>query len=423
MGKDDNLKAVFKVKLHLTKEQKKQIRKWEGIARFTYNKSLEYKKQFPKTAKTMIRNKFVTKKNNPFFEGREWLSTCPKAIRQQAVFEMAKNYKVGKDNCRFKKFGAKSWSLGVEKSVRILQNNKIRLFSGSFEVTTGYFGTLPQWLKPFDSLDEVVPPNEVLIHFYLGDYFLIFPHDEVVSKVTKGSKHMVGLDPGIRKFMTSYGSDGKIGFFGRRAGKTFLRKQWYKDFIDSQLKTKNKEARITGKSRKSLKKKRKKIQKKIESLRHDLHHQLANWLTRNYGIIAIGKLPKSIISRNKKLPTTVKRAYNALAHYKFRCILKDKCLRRGIIYLEVNEHYTSKSCTHCGRINEIGTSEVYKCDCSSKVWDRDVNGARNILLKTLSESYLRIVPSKGNKAFTLEMPLWTLSPKGYSLTYDILQEC
>jgi putative transposase len=422
MVKEDTVTRTLKVKLVLTTGQKRKIRQWEGCARFTYNKSLEFKKQNPRTSKRALRDKFVTKKGNPWFEGYPWLSKCPKAIRQQAVFEMNKNFKVGKQNCRFKKHGIKSWTLGLEKAVTILSNDRIRIFSDDeFNITCPYNGDLPLWLKP-EGIDESVPPQEVSLHFDRGDYYLLVPHPVLRTPYQSGTGHMVALDPGIRKFQSSYGTDGRIGYFGKQVGKHFARKQWYKDLITSYLNSKNPALRVSGKKRKTLKKKRSNIQKRMEHIRHNLHHQLANWLVKNYQVIMIGKLPKGIISRNKKLPTTVKRAYNALAHYKFRCVLRDKCLRHGKVYLENDERYTSKTCSHCGHLNDVGSSETYKCSCSPLQWDRDLNGARNIMLKTLSESYLRIVP-KGSKTFTLATPVWTMSPEGCSLVYDILQEC
>ena len=52
---------------------------------------------------------------------------------------------------------------------------------------------------------------------------------------------------------------------------------------------------------------------------------------------------------------------------------------------EINESFTSKTCTRCGNIkNNLGANKHYNCkNCLLKI-DRDVNGARNILLKFFS---------------------------------------
>jgi hypothetical protein len=56
---------------------------------------------------------------------------------------------------------------------------------------------------------------------------------------------------------------------------------------------------------------------------------------------------------------------------------------------------------------------------STKYVDRDVNGARNILLKALSGSYTRIVLEKDN-TLSLRKPMWTQHPLGFSLGLNIL---
>ena len=185
---------------------------------------------------------------------------------------------------------------------------------------------------------------------------------------------------------------------------------------------------MSGRERKRLKRKRIRMQERTENIRKDFHHKTANWLTRRYEAVVIGKLPKGIISRNRSLHPTVKRAYNALGHFQFRCCLRDKCQARGVVYLEVNESYTSKSCTLCGHINEkLGSSEIFRCcnpSCPSKgqSWDRDINGARNILLKSINESYLRITANKDSKTLALGSLLWTQNPQGCSLVLDILRD-
>ena len=52
----------------------------------------------------------------------------------------------------------------------------------------------------------------------------------------------------------------------------------------------------------------------------------------------------------------------------------------------VSEAYTTKTCGHCGSIHKtIGSNKVYNCNnCSTRI-DRDINGARNILIRTCTK--------------------------------------
>ena len=77
-----------------------------------------------------------------------------------------------------------------------------------------------------------------------------------------------------------------------------------------------------------------------------------------------------------------------LSHYRFKQYLMSKVREYpGVKVLIVTEEFTSKTCGRCGvENNKLGSSKVFKCgECDLKI-DRDHNGARNILIKTLTES-------------------------------------
>ncbi|RHZ50134.1 hypothetical protein Glove_505g20 [Diversispora epigaea] len=49
------------------------------------------------------------------------------------------------------------------------------------------------------------------------------------------------------------------------------------------------------------------------------------------------------------------------------------------------EEYTSKTCGCCGHIHrKLGGSKVFRCPSCTAELDRDINGARNILLRYLT---------------------------------------
>jgi len=92
-----------KIKINPTKAQKLMLNKFSGAARFTYNacvKSVNDKTH--KNNKFILRNAFVTTKDNDFFENKQWLTATPKVVRQQAAFEAVKNFKSAFSNLRNK---------------------------------------------------------------------------------------------------------------------------------------------------------------------------------------------------------------------------------------------------------------------------------------------------------------------------------
>lgn len=74
-----------------------------------------------------------------------------------------------------------------------------------------------------------------------------------------------------------------------------------------------------------------------------------------------------------------------LSHGKFRerMIYYAKTKQRNL-YI-VSEHYTTKTCGHCGHLQDVGGSKTYACEACHTTIDRDYNGARNVALRLLSK--------------------------------------
>ena len=83
-----------------------------------------------------------------------------------------------------------------------------------------------------------------------------------------------------------------------------------------------------------------------------------------------------------KLPKRIKRLLYLFSYYKFKEKIQFKCKEYGTNIVIVDESYTSKTCTKCGNLHKtLGSNKTYNCKKCNMVIDRDVNGARNILLK------------------------------------------
>jgi len=91
---------------------------------------------------------------------------------------------------------------------------------------------------------------------------------------------------------------------------------------------------------------------------------------------------KKVNSKNGGLSAIIKRVLGKLSHYRFRQRLQTKCEEYGCQYLEVSEAYTSKTCGMCGYVNyELGRNRIYHCPKCKNDTGRDVNAARNILIR------------------------------------------
>ncbi len=86
----------------------------------------------------------------------------------------------------------------------------------------------------------------------------------------------------------------------------------------------------------------------------------------------------------------------------FRSTLSWVCKKNGVVFQEVNERFTSKTCSKCGRVKTKDglklTDRTYICECGY-IEDRDVNSAINIMNK--------ILPRIGESSVRTSTAMWT----------------
>lgn len=132
----------------------------------------------------------------------------------------------------------------------------------------------------------------------------------------------------------------------------------------------------------------KKLHLKLKTFVNHIHTTLCSHLVKHYELISLGKISVSRIVKKEDgkrgLPRRAKRDLLCLQHYKFRTRLEHRCLGTDCEAIIQNEAYTSKTCGVCGvKNNQLGASETFYCNSCGYETHRDVNGARNILLKSL----------------------------------------
>lgn len=208
--------------------------------------------------------------------------------------------------------------------------------------------------------------KDFTVHYNLRDnkFYLLNPIEVKLAKTDK--KDTISLDPGIRTFMTGYTNSKYIDICTNLSDK--IKKNLKK--IDN----------VKNKSKRIKKKVEKHYYRKLKNQIDDMHWKVTDFLTKNYGNILIGNMStKSIISNKKTnyLKKITKRIASHMRLYVFKQRLKFKCQLKNIGYMEVDEAYTSKTCTNCGNINyKLGGNKIYSCKKCKIILDRDVNGAR-----------------------------------------------
>jgi putative transposase len=296
----------------------------------------------------------------------EWSFDCPQRIREHSINEACQAVKNAKrkyiivhkfQQVKFRSRKDVTQRFGFDRQ----SLNKDFVFKGKNKI-------LFKASEEFDSELEgikIVKEN--------GRWFLILPQSRNIKKPENQRLGVVALDPGVRTFL-SYYSETHHGKIGEADFNRIFRLCLCLDRTMSRMhlsKTKKK---------KSISKAAEQLRWKIRNLIDDLHHKAANFLVRNFDIILLPTFEtQQMVS---KLHHKTARMMLTFAHYRFKNFLKAKAKEYSCEVVDVSEAYTSKTCSYCGKIHNIGSKKTMRCGCSATV-DRDLNGARGILLRAL----------------------------------------
>ena len=287
-----------------------------------------------------------------------------------------------------------------------------------------------------DNNPDVKYRHDMIVTYDSGRYYLIVPHEKEIKK-NKIKNKIVSIDPGVRTFHTFYSPDGMIGDLGvdldvkllniHKKRDTYISKmdltgnklkdiQKREDDLNKlerkqkkiedlnklkEIKKKIKKTikKLKGKCKRKLIRRKKHLKKRIYQLDNKIknvvtaaHWNIASYYCKNYNTIVIPhfdvKNIKKIMKRDRKAKSDTRiRKLMTLNHGKFLERLKHKCKVTGTRLCIVDEEYTTKSCGNCGLLNNPKRSKTYRCKCGV-VAGRDVNAARNILIKYISKCKL-----------------------------------
>ncbi len=332
------------------------------------------------------RNKIITS-NADLNKKDKWQEEIPYDTRQLIVKTVVGSFKSAITN--LKNGNIKSFDIGFKskKDRKQFFHMDHRSIKTDLTIWPQKLGTKikmnkgeERWLKTHMKKNTL--QDMQIVRQWPSKYYLIVPYVKEKSK-EKPSENIVSIDPGVRTFGSFYDPDGVCGKVGDGLSKTILSICKKIDKLTSIM-TKQKR-----KKKKNLKKRIAKLRRKIKNKVRDLHWKMANFYCKNYKTIVIPKLDiDSLIKANKKrkCSESVIRMLLGLSHGKFMEIIKSKSREYENQVLVVTEEYTSKTCGKCGILHEnLGRAKVYKCGKCKAIIDRDINGARNILIKAMEK--------------------------------------
>ena len=389
---DENI-ITRKIRFYPNEDQVKFLNDCFGQHRYHYNKCVEYFREHEDARHDFrtLRNRVVFI-NNLIYGDNEWMNRVPIDTRSGGVRDFAaaldaarsnkKNGNIKHFKMKFKKkkvaqichFNKNTLKKGFKLCINRLKKNSKLSFTGKTE----------QWMyknvdpKNLDGSFSIYrnPAHQYYLHLVIKPEIKKYSDSEVDTR-----KPIVALDPGEKIFQTFY-SETEIGALGYEFARKDLEEIHKKE---DKFKKLIKDRDFGARKRRHMKRRCALLRTKAKNKVRDLHWQSADFLTKNYKVILLPKFSvKSIVKKpNSGLN---KRRLLSLSHYAFRNRIIHKAKKNCNVVILCSEAYTTKTCGGCGVLSTCDGNRIHNCSCGLSI-DRDVNGARNVLLRSLTKYF------------------------------------
>jgi len=413
--KIDNISKIISVKKYCIKPTNEQINllnEWFRECTKVYNCCVDKYK----TNKKLFSQNYMNIKKVIFDEiYGESKKSCPYDILTDEIKTFCANLKSA--NTNLTNGNIKTFELSYKNTKKTQC-----IFIPSTAVTnkTFYTSHLGKTINGLEQLIGKNVTNDCRLFFdklYRRYIFLVPEYIDKKEILDRGK--IVALDPGEKIFMTYHGLN-SCGYIGNDVREKILLYESKIRRWQRIIGTKHKKGNGVNKEKKKVKKqnlrkinmKINKNYRKIQNYVKELHNKTALFLCKTYDKILIpefktqnmvrnnvaknkiteifnkegkmeGKKELKKYERKKRLNKRVKFVLNSLSHYNFRQHLINKCNEYGCEIKIVTEEFTSMTCTKCGELSKKYENRIKECEkCKYKI-NRDINGARNILIKNL----------------------------------------
>lgn len=359
------LKA-FKLRFYPTKEQEILLNKTFGCSRFVWNKKVEdFNSWTPNSGK--VKEKTIKEMKNEF----PFLSEVPYNALEQKLMDFQETKRQFFNKGRKKKLGRMKF-----KSRRNRQS--FRLSYSAFSIKEGKIRAVKIGVLDLRGYDlEKIPLEEckriTISKDTSGKFFCsILVKMNIDLKPLSG--RMVGIDLGIKDLFIL--SDGQV----------VNNPKWFRE---NQSKLKNAQRHLSRKKKGSRRREKQRIKvarihEKIQNQRMNFLHEVSSALVNNYDVICIEDLNVSGMMKNHKLSKSIQDASWSTFVY----LLSYKCSWYGKTLVKIDRFFpSSKTCSSCGfKMDEMPLNiREWNCPSCGKKHDRDINAAKNILVRGFSD--------------------------------------
>jgi putative transposase len=368
----NTINKSFKVRFYPNQQQKILLNKMFGCSRFVYNHYLKLKRDtYKEQGITLTNNQLsadltILKKQEDF----NWLSDVPSTCLRQSLLDLNSAYSnffrdlkkpKGSNKAGLPTFKSKYNKKSVRMQDIVLKDGVLKLPKlGAVKIKVSHeFPGIPKMATV--SLDAT------------GKYHISFSVECQVD-LFPATNNIIGIDAGLKVFL--YDSNGNSVENPR--------------FLKKKLKALKRSQRALSRSKKESNRREKKrkavalIYQKVSNSRSDFLHKLSYKIVKSNDVIIVEDLKIKNLLKNKRLSRSIADA----SWSDFFRLLEYKSKWYGRTFLKVNPNYTSRDCNVCGHRHETPMSlhiREWTCSSCNTFHDRDLNAAKNILARGLSD--------------------------------------
>ena len=429
-GDTKNHLRTLKIRLNPTTWQKLVLERFRHARRGVWNATVALKASEPRLTKIEVKARLTTntspstpnapkdavKKLTPFMRRHKWMLKTPNCIRQRAVDQYFSAKKSAVSNLlaghqKHHEFDFKSkkkertWTIGLDKRQVSFENGKLTILKETLcsdttelkppkayrdEIHDKRTRSGRRGKRRFDH-DETrmrvfekpffrgSPKYDPKIHYDgNGRYFLVVQTRMTTPVVSEEKLRLpiVGIDPGVSTFVTTFSTDG-VSFTIKEPVDALLRRKNEIERWTSVLESK-KYALAPG-FRKIAKRRIRNERVRFRDFQDDFHRQLANFLATKHSVIFLER--PDLVQWRKNVTSSSRRRMDAANASKFFDRLEHCCKRRGCVTPRTKESFTTVGCSRCGGVREMPKDvRTYRCGYCGLVMGRDVNSAKNMIL-------------------------------------------
>lgn len=386
---------TYRVRLYPNNQQQERIEEMISLSRYVYNwaiaeiNSLRDKGERCPGSFELNHSFMVYRKG----EGLEWLRRLPTSHSVTQIFYAVKSFmnffrkSAGRPSFRSRlsetqSFTAAGENVKVEgEYIRIpgfgygvgFKRKDAPIYAGKHNIPV-----LPKgkyYYRPTVSRDKD------------GRYWLTIGVERPLNELNKPKSKAIGIDVGVRTLITT--SDGDTYNFPdcKKLEKKKLRqiRHYSKDqerLLAESKRTKTK-YRDLPKSKNMLKREAatRKTYQKIKNIQDNYIHNVTKQIVEKNpeAIVIEDIIVRDMLSKKNPISRNLQHDKPQMKFGMIHHCLSYKAKDRGIKVIVAPKDYPStKKCSNCGKINDIGASKTYKCPHCGYREDRDLNAAYNL---------------------------------------------